>query len=268
MSFAQLFVISTVLEKPTRVPHKLEIKPEFRVSIGCFALVSIILTNLYLGLCITSISAPLESKSVTQFHHLSKPGCENGRIKCTLRRLRAWDQYISSVDYHAQVFWQRLQYDEEYLKELYEDNGEVFPANRNNTYDSVRSRSIRKRDINRDFTLLPYSIELNASKYELDENDFCSALVLQNNKTATNILRKCQPRCKQIDSTELERLQLLDLLDPWLIPHSMVGNLSNLTQLKEEWDIEHLLVQCGKTALILREDEMLWEFRYFEKNYP
>lgn len=268
ISLAQLFVISTLLERPTQVPHKLEMKAEFRVLISCFTLVSIILSNLYLGLSITSISAPLESKSITQFAHLAKPGCSWGNVTCYLQRLGGLDHYIQSINYHVKVFRERLIQDDAFWKEVYESFGEVFPSDRNKTWETVLRNSIRRVDIDSDFILLPYSIEQIFSTHVLDVQDFYARLRFHNNKTATNVLKKCKPTCKRIDQTDVANLQLLDLLDPWHIPHPMVGKPSNIIQLENEWDIEHLLVQCGKTALILREDETEWEIRYFDKNYP
>lgn len=65
----------------------------------------------------------------------------------------------------------------------------------------------------------------------------------------------------------METLRLIDLFDPWHIPHPFVGKLSNLKQIKNLWDKEYTLVQCGKTALILDDIEINMEMRYFEKHY-
>lgn len=268
ISFSHLFLISTMFERPTTVLRKLEVKTEFRVLTGIWVLVSIILTNAYLGLSITSISAPLESKSVTRFEQLAKPGCIWEDVKCHLDRIQVLDQYIYNVNYHIRVFWEKSQGSEAFWKDLYQEYGMVFPDDRNITLELVRNKSVRKFDVDKDYILLPYSIELNISKFVLSDNSFYSALRNFNKNTAKDILKKCTPRCTRIDVYDLVKLRLFDLLDPWHIPNPMVGNLSDMRQLKDSWDIELQLIQCGRTALILGEYELQWENRYFKKHYP
>lgn len=190
ISFAKMVVVSIVLEKPTQIPRGLERRTEFRIMVGIWMLVQLVLTNGYLGLNITSLSAPLEAKSVTQFGQLAKPGCASGNDKCHIDRLNRLNQYIASIDNHVQVFWQRSAHDESYWLEQIENTGWPLTYDRNNTLESIRNQSIRKFDGNTDFILLPYSVETDMTKSFISDNDFYLRLSVHNNKTAWDLLHR------------------------------------------------------------------------------
>ncbi|OXA49341.1 hypothetical protein Fcan01_15871 [Folsomia candida] len=269
ISFAQLVVISMVLEKPTDLKPRIRKISEFRILFGFWMLLLQIFTNGYIGLSVTSISAPLESKSVTRFEQLTKPGCELNDLNCHIDRIKGFHQYITLITRHVGVTWQKAEInDEAYWAEFYAAYGETFTFDRNRTLEAVRDQSHRIFDDKTDFVLLPYSVEENISKRYVTVNDFYSRLYEYLDNTVTKFLRQFDLGEKIVLPDLRNILKLVDLLDPWHIPHPVIGNLSDMKYIKNEWDIEHAIVQCGRTALVLYETEIRSEMRYFEKHYP
>ncbi|OXA49618.1 hypothetical protein Fcan01_15869 [Folsomia candida] len=259
ISLAQLVVISMMFEKPTEIKTKISKILEYKILFGFWMLLLQILTNSYIGLSVTSISAPLESKSVTRYEQLTKPGCQWNDMKCHMNRIKEFRQYIN--------YWERADVnDEAYWVDFYANLGMTFTFDRNRTLEALRNKSIRRFDINRDFVLLPYSIEENISKEKLTDNDFYYRLESYLTDMVSKFLTKFELGETLISSRE--PLKLFDLLDPWHIPHPVIGNLSDMKSIKYEWDTEHTIVQCGRTVLVLHENEIKSEMRYFEKHYP
>lgn len=82
------------------------------------------------------------------------------------------------------------------------------------------------------------------------------------------ILSKLEAGDNTISWRWMENFRLLDLLDPWHIPHPFFENFTDTIRIENVWDVEHALVQCGRTALILYDREINKELRYFEKHNP
>lgn len=268
ISFAQLVVISIVFERPTAIPIKIERMVQFRIMLGFLLLLIQVLTNGYLGLSITSISAPLAAISVTRFHQLAKPGCDTGNRKCQLDRLKRYNTYMRMVDDHARIFYQRSLNTESYWVKAHEEYNRRTKLNRNRTLERLREQSIRKFDSNKDFVLLPYSLLDNKITKKVTINEFVYELRSYLDTAVNRILEKINLTSNVNYEVLVDTLALLDLLDPWHIPHPLIGNLSDMKFIKNEWDIEHALVQCGKTAVVLEDKEIQWGMRYFEKYYP
>ncbi|OXA47815.1 hypothetical protein Fcan01_17128 [Folsomia candida] len=268
--FAQLVVVSTVFEKPTDVSSELGRLSQFRILLGIWMLFLQILTNGYLGLSITSISAPLESTSVTRYDQLAKPGCDWGNTKCYIDRLRGLDRYLDILYNHVEVLWQRSQKDDAHWAAVYANYGDTFTYDRNRTLEAVRNQSIRKFDAKEDFVLLPYPVEENMTIKMVTDNNFYQVVNYHLNVMGSNILEKFEKSGNAIANNFMASLRLLDLIDPWHIPHPLLGNLSDMKYIENECieDIEHALVQCGRTVLILDNVEIDWEMDYFKTNYP
>ncbi|OXA49760.1 hypothetical protein Fcan01_15345 [Folsomia candida] len=73
---------------------------------------------------------------------------------------------------------------------------------------------------------------------------------------------------KLISPDAVEVLKLIDLVDPWHMPYPYLENSTDTILISNQWDLEHAIVQCGRTVLVLEESELNKELRYFEKHYP
>ncbi|OXA49540.1 hypothetical protein Fcan01_15853 [Folsomia candida] len=262
ISFAQLVVVSTVLDKPTDVARKIKRISEYKILLGFWILLVPILSNAYLGLSITSISSPLESKSVTSFKELAKPGCIRGNVECHISRIKVFHKYTQVLNRYLFAAWGRLVYTSPNINPFL-----VF--NISQATEALRNTSMRRFDVNQDFVLLPYSLEVNiSSRKYATRNNFYDGLETRLYIIRDIVLEKFKFRNITIPSDYIDILQLRDLIDPWHIPHPFLGNFTDTMYIKNEWDIEHALVQCGRTALVLDEREIVNELRYFEKHYP
>lgn len=134
ISLAQLVVISILLEKPTDISRQIGYFSSFKFLIGFWLLLVPILTNGYVGLSITTISSPLEAKSVTTFNQLTKPGCEEANTECHISRIK---RYTAALN-------------------IYSTMSEILKLDVGKT-----DKYIRKFDVNHDFVLLAYSLNEN-----------------------------------------------------------------------------------------------------------
>ncbi|OXA42010.1 hypothetical protein Fcan01_23036 [Folsomia candida] len=150
--FAQFVAISIMFEKPTDMKRNIQMMIEFRLLFGFYLLLIATLTNGYLGLSIIPLSAPLKSKSVTQFHQLAKPACfcNVGDMKCHIERSKGFMQYDDLVFDHILTMGTIIS--------LYDRLGSEYP-NTDEMLVAVQNKSIRGFDANEDFILMPYSIE-------------------------------------------------------------------------------------------------------------
>ncbi|OXA39966.1 hypothetical protein Fcan01_25302 [Folsomia candida] len=251
VSFAQLAVISIVLERPVDVDRKIARISAFKFMIGFWALLYPILSNGYLGLIITSISSPLESRSVTQFYQLTKPGCDWGKTECLTRRINGFNKYFEALRQHLFTSWRRFvitdTYQADFLKKIFDPNPHA---------ERLRNQSIRRFDPTQDFVLIPYSFEENLFNKVFHGRSSFDTRVQSKVKT---IMDTSLPKLKlghQISSESMDILRLLDLIDPWRVPHPFLGNLTETRYIENEWDLELALVQCGRTALVLDNREI------------
>ncbi|OXA42012.1 hypothetical protein Fcan01_23034 [Folsomia candida] len=264
ISFAQLVVISNMFEKPTTVDGKIETTIQFRIQFGVLMLLIPILTNGYLGLSITSISASLEHISVTRFDQLSKPVCNGDNGKCHIDRLKRFEKYLETIEKHMQIISLRRFFDYKGLLKFFKGDR---TNSINKTFESIINKSVRRFDVNSDFVLLPYPIEIDVAKYQIGPNVFYNRLLFRLRETTKIVLTLFESSGK-ISKDSIHAMRMFDLLEPWRIPHPQLGNLSNMRNLENIWDIEHELVKCKRTALVLDEIEINREIRYFEKYYP
>ncbi|OXA49805.1 hypothetical protein Fcan01_16006 [Folsomia candida] len=73
LSFSQFFIVSTLFEKPIPVvSSQVRDSIQFRLVVGVWLVLFVNFTNSYLSLSITSLSAPLGTKSVTLLAHTAK----------------------------------------------------------------------------------------------------------------------------------------------------------------------------------------------------
>ncbi|OXA36970.1 hypothetical protein Fcan01_28271 [Folsomia candida] len=263
ISMAHLITVSIVLVNPTEISKKSWHWLAIRILLGNSILLFQIMSNAYLGTAITAISAPLESKSVTHFEQLAKPGCEWGNEKCHVARLKGFKKYVELIYNHVEVVWDRNKHDDAYYVGL----GIKFDHDRNRTLETLRNHTIRGFDIDADFVLLPYSIEANVSKKKLTRNNFYKELETYLKRRVIDITKAFEYTNQRINTSSIHTLRLFDLLDPLHIQHPLLGNLSDMKYFENEWSIERALVQCGRTAIILDDIEAQWEIRYFRKHY-
>ncbi|OXA37321.1 hypothetical protein Fcan01_27892 [Folsomia candida] len=264
-SFAQLAVIGILLEKPIDTGRTIGRISAFQFLFGFWGLLAPTLSNGYLGLSITSISSPLESTSVTRFKQLSKPGCDWGNVECQISRIKGLKKYLAALDNHLASSLLRLLYDKPYM-EAYRPSAHDVTCR---TSEALRIQSIRRFDVRQDFVLLPYLFEDDVfDKMSASPYIFYNVLEAKLKAIGQLILPKLELGHKTISAVLTETLRLLDLLDPWHIPHPSLENFTDTIYLKNEWDIEHALIQCGRTALVLEDKEISKELRYFNKHYP
>ncbi|OXA40885.1 hypothetical protein Fcan01_24252 [Folsomia candida] len=265
--FSPFLMVSTVFEKPTNLPRQLVGNLKFRVLFGVWMLLLIVLTNSYVGVNIKSISAPLEDKSVTRFEQLSMAGCTWNDIKCYVARFNNTSNYYNNIEDHNGVL---ISYR---TKEL-DPTFPTFIFMRNVSMDvsvmlgRIKNSSIRSFDEDNDFILFPYSIGYGTSIDSLVSNDFYEIIKKNNLQTITVALSQINIYGK-INETMRKKISLIDLLDPLHIPHYTIADLFPGKQvIRGAIDIEYDLVQCGRTVLISKDQDILWEMKYFEKYYP
>lgn len=223
LSLSQLAVVSIVLEKPTDIERKIGRIRAFKFLFGLWLLLVPILTNGYLGLSITEISSPLESRSVTRFDQLSQPGCKPANNECHISRIKKFHKSLKALWKHWDTSWRRATYIEPF-----------WVANRPTIEDllrtatALRNQSIRKFDLNQDFVLLPYSLDENLFSNLLDHgNNFDRQLKVKLKSKLDKILPKLELDDKIISTSSMEILKLLDLIDPLHIPHPILETFTD-----------------------------------------
>lgn len=78
-SFSPVFqIIGILLEEALSAPSTLLKSQPFRIVLISWLLMSIILTNAYIGVAITDLSSPLKLKSISKFEHLKTTQCQTG----------------------------------------------------------------------------------------------------------------------------------------------------------------------------------------------
>lgn len=139
----------------------------FKFLFGLWVLLVPVLSSSYLSLSIISISSPLESKSVTSFNQLAKPGCGWGKMECHLGRIKGFEDYINTL--------------RDYLLKSWSTFVSSYPPSLHAvslTREALRNRSIRRFDANHDFVLLPYSFEENLFNEQYQyRNNFGTRLI-------------------------------------------------------------------------------------------
>lgn len=257
--FSKVLFLSTIFDRPTAIPKKLENNTHFRILFGIWMMLLLILTNGYLGLSIKSISANLEAKSVTRFDQLAKPGCSN--VTCQLDRLsNLWMYYLCMQRHFSALLNWKTRLITGILGEL------LFPSNPNLTLAVLTNRTIRKFDDSQDFTILPYELDYDISKDMVGENKFLTNLRDLNLGRSYYLYRQVK---KFGAASVSQKLAMLDLLDPIHIALRNVGEFaSSKIKIRTEVEIELALVTCGRTVLVQTDSEIRRELAYFDKQYP
>lgn len=260
MSFAQLVVISIALEKPTDISIRIGRISAFKFLFLFFVLLVPVLTTGYLGLSITSISSPLESRSMTKFDQLTKTGCEVGNTDCYISRLTKYTKYTDALAWYWIKSMRRFVYPSASWRSSIDD---VIRS-----LEALRNTSVRGFDPDSDFVILPQSFEENVFNVLSDSGSaFVTTIYSKLGGNIDIILPKLE--LGEVPSPSLmEIFKLFDFIDPWHIPHPYYGNFTETRYLENEWDTELALVQCGRTALVLYDQEIDKELRYFERHYP
>ncbi|OXA48623.1 hypothetical protein Fcan01_16378 [Folsomia candida] len=272
-SVSQFFIVSTIFEKP--IPLGLsEVRNslQFRLVVGIWLVLFVNFTNSYLSLSITSLSAPLGTKSVKLFEQLTKPGCSFGPTKndCYLARLRKMELYLHTI-FIDELVWQKRQAEKarDEITGMEPFNyidifASVYQIDPNKTRELILTLTTRSFSEHDDFTLLPYPTLKNIADYNEDVYTLTASTFYDRLVTSIG-MHLTDPNYVKV-TTELQTV--IDLLDPLHITHPAWPTSKGKEISKNVTDVGQMLVsKCDKTVLVGKEVYISKEMMNFQKYY-
>ncbi|OXA39049.1 hypothetical protein Fcan01_26172 [Folsomia candida] len=269
VSFAPwLFILATIFEESGHIPTKLEINSFFRLILGAWCLVSVILTNCYNGIMISELNAPLSAFRPTIFDHLI---CEKLEVRDVSKLSTSLVNFVVSLGSLSDLNYpliitqpetssrNGLTHIEWYLRVLYVLHIHNVKGKYNYWTQYIQDRGRTYASTTKCFhflSLLPEYTARQSGFPEFMEYLFDHArdtLVFQRNtKLITN-----------------RTLQMLSLSNPRHIHYPKTFNYSDNDQsyLKVQIGIEDKLVDCGKAILITKSDTMNAELLFLNRHY-
>ncbi|OXA39324.1 hypothetical protein Fcan01_25918 [Folsomia candida] len=241
-SFPVLLLISTFFEETLQIPTVLWKQREFRIVFGLWCVACITLTNGYIGVSITKLSSPLAKYAVSEFADLTKPLCRKDE-----------DQECTQKLFNPLIF------------AYYVHNLPRFPENRSITMLNPANVSLhhavrhREFDQSTDFVILPYYPLASAYVENIEENSFFGKL----SKHMEFLFDKMQIEFRNLSKFDKT---VANLVNPLHLTHPLLP-VSPGFEVEHDYDIEKLIVQCGRTVFVQRREIIEKEITYFRRNY-
>ncbi|OXA42219.1 hypothetical protein Fcan01_22783 [Folsomia candida] len=231
-----LFILATMFEEAGHVPSKIERNTHFRLTLGIWCLMSVILTNCYNGLMISELNAPL-------------PAFEPGTFRDLLCR-----KLSRIIDYSIVNDIKYLDAEGKFIHEL---TGLYFSSIMKGNFTTKNNRYVGHNC----FKLL--SMPISASEMGVPRlPEFVNFLInsnplAQNNRVENSYL---------IEQAKLFTSLLLPIHSHHPNNFTYSADPKNFTEFKK--DIERDLVPCGKTVFIAYPDVLEGEYAFLSKHYP
>ncbi|OXA39349.1 hypothetical protein Fcan01_24171 [Folsomia candida] len=261
-----LFVLATVFEECGYVPGKFERNNFFRLILGSWCLMSVILTNCYNGIMITELNAPLDSSHPTLFDHLL---CERISKNDTFKIFKRFRHYYKRIENNSELLVQ----------------GEDLPKY---GYDRVGWYLVILATLRDCQTKDSIYCQPGYTNIQEFDNPFaarkCFNLISLPNGYVSgyanipefldHLLRSLTFRVRYMQYTKTSassrEMRLLNFFNPRHTHHPTGFQYLNLNQtfVQVQGSMERELVQCGKSVYISNSDVIEAEFDFLTKQYP
>ncbi|OXA42676.1 hypothetical protein Fcan01_22421 [Folsomia candida] len=270
ISFAPwLFILATIFEETGHLPVKIGVDSICRLTLGSWCLVSVILTNCYNGIMISELNSPLRAFRPTLFDHLICERLGQGDMTKLPNSMSSHQESLVSmknqnysvlVNSPEVIFKHGYKRVEWYLYVLFV-LANIKHMYTNDPYGNEHIRELKNPFAsNKCFHLLSLSSR-DVSGYP----NFPEFLEYMYDYFWWNFRNE-----KQSSVFSKNSFLLVSLLDPRHVHHPTAFNYSNpkQTELQVRRSVEEELVDCGKSVLIVKSDEIEAEFQFVRRHYP
>lgn len=236
-----IYLVSSIFEESVPVPNKIEKAYFFRIILGSWSLVTVVLTNCYNGIMMEDFVSPVRQYAPEKFTDLVCGAEYEGWM-------RALNSY--KVGTMKDSEWKKI--------------GNAIRKDRLGGWDKIKNSDQIRNDVSKisgDCFRLLSRIEVDSHQPEYEFLSFIREIVLDRNNNYENIWSD------KVSSDLQEILVLLHLENPKFayVPESLSIS-ENLTFLDSLVETE--VVNCGKTVLISKSNMVQAEYEYLRRKYP
>ncbi|OXA43024.1 hypothetical protein Fcan01_22233 [Folsomia candida] len=255
-----MFILATLFEETGPIPVRIERNNFFRLVLGSWCLVSVVLTNCYNGIMISELNSPLPTYSPSNFDDLICDKMAPTDIPKLLNSIQYFtgrhENSSHPINPKENIFksgYVRIAW---YLKELvfFRSEGNNMPIN---------ALYQRTQELENQFT-----------------SNQCFSLLSLPNREVSGITSKLPELLDDLLSFVFNsglivtlttaKTRFINLLDPRQIHFPRISDYRNSNQLIGQLahEVEGELVECGKSAFIAKSDVLQSEFDFLKRHYP